>query len=398
MGKEWFEQVKFGMFIHYGLYSLLGRREWVMHYERIPVSVYRKLMEKFNPRKGAVDEWCSLAKEAGMKYVVLTTRHHDGFSLFDTKVSDFNAVNSAAGRDIIAEYVDACRRYGLKVGFYYSLLDWRWEAYWDGPEKNKEKWDEFVNYIHAQVIELMSNYGKIDVLWYDGGWPYTAEDWRSEELNRKVRELQPNILINDRSGLPEDFDTPEQYVPKEKPERLWETCMTINDSWGYCRGDNNYKTVKQLILTLVDIVRKGGNFLLNISPKGDGSVPHRLTERLLAMGKWLSINGESIYGTTYGSVTGVWHLGYITQKDEKVYVHVTKWPGKEITIPGISGDVVDAYFLSNKEPVKAYTENGFLYIKDLPDEPLDPYDMVIKLEFSNVPKKVEIGFKETLLK
>ena len=397
MGKEWFRDAKFGMFIHFGLYSILGRREWVMYNERIPVSEYRKLMKHFNPRETAVDEWCNLAKEAGMKYVVLTTRHHDGFSLFDTKVSDFNSVNSAAKRDIVAEFVDACRRHGLRIGFYYSLLDWRWEAYWDGP-KNKEKWEKFIEYVHTQVIELMSNYGKIDILWYDGGWPYTAEDWRSEELNDKVRKLQPDILINNRSGLPEDFDTPEQYVPSKKPERMWETCMTINDSWGYCKGDNNWKTVKQLIITLVDIVSKGGNFLLNIGPREDGSVPYPLTERLHAIGKWLKINGESIYGTRVGSVTGSWHLGFITQKEETVYIHVTKWPGKQVRIPGITGTVLDAYLLADKEPVKVYEKNGILYIDGLPEEPLDPYDTVIVVKFANVPQKKELGFKETLLR
>ena len=394
---DWFLDARFGMFIHFGLYSILGRGEWVMFHERIPKSEYRKLMDKFDPREDAVEEWCYLAKMAGMKYVVLTTRHHDGFSLFDTKVSDFNSVNSKAGRDIIAEYVKACRKYGLKIGFYYSLLDWRWPAYWKGP-KDRAEWDKFLEYVHTQVIELMENYGEINILWYDGGWPYSAEDWRSKELNEEVRRLQPNILINNRSGLPEDFDTPEQYVPSKTSERPWETCMTINDSWGYSRGDNRYKSVKRLITTLVEVVGKGGNFLLNIGPKADGSVPYPLTERLYAIGRWLKANGESIYGTRPRSLNGGWHLGYITQKDTTIYMHVFRWPGKEITFAGVDGKLIDAYFLATRESIKFEYKENKIFLKNLPEEPLDPYDTVIVLRFEEPPKRVELDPFNSILR
>ncbi|RLE81721.1 MAG: alpha-L-fucosidase, partial [Thermoprotei archaeon] len=176
---KWFRDARFGIFIHWGLYSILGRAEWVMFLERIPVNEYARLADKFKPDKFDADEWAEIAKRAGARYMVFTTRHHDGFSLFDSKVSDFTSVKTAAKRDFVEEYAEACRRAGLKVGFYYSLLDWRWDAYWKGPKEDPEGWKKFLNYVHSQVEELCTQYGKIDVLWYDGNWPYTAEDWRS---------------------------------------------------------------------------------------------------------------------------------------------------------------------------------------------------------------------------
>ncbi|MBS7609484.1 alpha-L-fucosidase [Candidatus Bathyarchaeota archaeon] len=208
----WFREARFSMFIHWGLYSLLGRGEWVMYLEQMPASEYAKLSRKFNPTKFKAEEWVLYAREARMRYMVLTSRHHDGFSLFDSKVSDYTAPKTAAGRDLVEEFIKACHKAGMRVGLYYSLLDWRWPAYWNGPKKDPEGWSNFLEYVHIQVEEICSNYGRLDILWYDGAWPYAPEDWKSAELNAKVRKLQPEILINNRSRLPEDFDTPEQYI------------------------------------------------------------------------------------------------------------------------------------------------------------------------------------------
>ncbi|MCX8183670.1 MAG: alpha-L-fucosidase, partial [Crenarchaeota archaeon] len=220
---SWWVEARFGMFIHWGLYAIPARGEWVMYCERIPKNEYARLAQKFNPKRFDADKWVELAKQAGARYMVLTTRHHDGFCLWDSSVSDFTSVKTAARRDFVAEYVEACRKAGMRIGFYYSLLDWRWPAYWDGPEKNPEGWKEFRNYVHAQVRELLTNYGKIDILWYDGGWPHSPDAWGSEQLNAMVRSLQPEIIINNRSGLPGDFDTPEQRI--EVSHRPWEACM-----------------------------------------------------------------------------------------------------------------------------------------------------------------------------
>ena len=275
---RWFNEARFGMFIHWGLYSLLGRGEWVMLHERIRAGDYARLAARFNPKNFDPDAWAALAAEAGMKYMVLTTRHHDGFCLFDSEASDFTSVKTAAGQDFVAAYIRACRRAGLKVGIYYSLLDWRFPGYWDF-RKHEESARAMVRQAHDQVRELMCNYGRIDYLFYDGAWvpglkmPHgadgkliatdVAEFWQSRKLNRMVRRLQPRIVINNRSALPEDVDTPEQEVTAGAPGRAWESCMTIGDAfgWGYIRHSPNMKTVPQLLQHLVTAASGEGNYL-----------------------------------------------------------------------------------------------------------------------------------------
>jgi len=294
---QWWHEARYGMFIHWGVYSIPARGEWVMYQEHIPADEYARLSKRFGPKKYDPDEWVALAKQAGMKYMVMTSRHHDGFSLFHTQVSDFSAPKTAAKRDLIREYVEACHRGGMRVGFYYSLLDWRYPAYFRGPKGDPQGWQELVDYVHAQVRELCTNYGKIDLLWYDGGWPYTAEDWRSKELNAMVRGLQPAIIINNRSQLPEDYDTPEQHIRASEAGRAWESCMTLNDSWGYNAADDNWKTAKQVLKNLLTCVSSGGNLLLNVGPKPDGTIPKESVDVLRKVGRWLRRNGGSVYGT-----------------------------------------------------------------------------------------------------
>ena len=384
---KWFVEARFGMFIHWGLYAVPARGEWVMYLERIPRSEYAKLVERFRPDRFDADEWAEIARLAGMRYMVFTSRHHDGFSLFDSKYSDFTSAK-AVGRDFVAEYAEACRHQGLKVGLYYSLLDWRWDAYWRGPKKDPEGWSKLLEYVHGQVEELMSNYGRIDILWYDGAWPYTAEDWRSKELNEKVRKLQPHIIINNRSGLPEDFDTPEQHVPWwKKMERPWETCMTMNDSWGYHEADRNWKSVRQLIATLIQTVSLGGNLLLNVGPRADGSFPPEAVERLAEIGRWMRENGESIYGA--GPCPFTTSVGSLTAKGSKVYVHVLRWPGREITVAGVGNTVSSAYFLATGEEVRIRQEGDRVFLESLPAVAPDPYDTVIVLELDSEPVGVE---------
>jgi len=380
---SWWREAKFGMFIHWGVYSVPGRGEWVMFQERIPKGEYRKFADKFNPERYNPEEWVKLAKRAGMKYMVLTTRHHDGFSLFDSKVSDFTAPKSSAMRDFVKEYVDACRKYNMRVGFYFSLLDWRYDAYFLGPKKDPEGWNKLVNYMHAQVEELMTNYGKIDILWYDGGWPYTAEDWRSQELNAMVRRLQPDIIINNRSQLPEDFDTPEQYVPghfpnPNMPERDWESCMTLNDHWGYCKGDNNWKPPQLVIWNLARCASGGGNYLLNVGPKPDGTIPEESIKILEQVGEWMDKNGESIYGTVRTKV-GFPH-GVTTLKDSKLYIHVFYW-NSEFALAPCKINIKKAYFLETGEEINYTVKGERIIFSGLPEKAPDPLDTVIVLEF-----------------
>lgn len=387
---KWWIEARFGMFIHWGLYAIPARGEWVMFFERIPKSEYAKFARKFNPKRFNADEWVSLAKEAGMRYIVLTTRHHDGFCLWDSKVSDFTSVKSAAKRDFIAEYVEACRKAGLRVGFYYSLLDWRWPEYWEGPTKNPEGWAKFREYVHEQVRELMSNYGKIDILWYDGAWPYTSEDWQSQRLNSMVRSLQPDIIINNRSGLPEDFETPEQQI--RYFDRPWESCMTIDESWwGYHAGDKHLKSPLEIIRLLVRCVAGNGNLLFNVGPKADGSIPEKYKRRLKVVGEWLKKNGESIYGAG-AAPFGASHLGLVTAKGNVIYVHVLYWPGKEACVAGIKNKVVKAHLLATEKSLPFEQRGDRLFIRGLPKTPPDPIDTVIMLELEGKPEAAPPSF------
>jgi alpha-L-fucosidase len=382
---KWFHQARFGLFIHWGVYAIPARGEWVMHVERIPTEEYAPLARRFRPRKYDPDAWVALAKEAGMKYMVLTSRHHDGFSLFDSKVSDFTAPKTAAGRDLIAEYVRACRRAGMKIGFYYSLLDWRWPAYWAGPEKDPEGWAKLVAYVHAQVRELCSNYGKIDILWYDGGWPHDANAWRSAELNRMVRSLQPHIIINNRSQLPEDIDTPEQHIKASTPGRAWESCMTMNDNWGYSAGDHNWKSTTQLIHNLVRTASGAGNYLLNVGPKADGTIPAPSVQRLREIGQWMKVNGESIYGSERCPFGGGM-VGMTTAKGSTVYLHVLRWPGEELCIAGIKSKVKSAHLLATGAPAEVVRRKDRLFLRGLPRKAPDRHDSVIVLKLQGKPE------------
>jgi len=387
---SWWIEARFGMFIHWGLYAIPAHGEWVMYCERIPKNEYARLAQKFNPKRFDADKWVALAKEAGAKYMVLTTRHHDGFCLWDSEVSDFTSIKTAAKRDFVAEYVEACRKAGMRVGFYYSLLDWRWPAYWEGPDKNPEGWKEFRNYVHTQVRELMSKYGKIDVLWYDGGWPRSPDAWQSEQLNSMVRNLQPDIIINNRSGLPEDFDTPEQRI--EGSNRPWESCMTIDDLWwGYHPGDPNLKSPMQLVRNLVKCVAGNGNFLLNVGPKADGTIPVEQAIRMRVIGRWLRRNGESIYGAGSAPFPQP-HLGQVTLKRDRVYVHVMCWPGREMCVTGINNRVLKTYMLATGKRLPFEQKEDRLFIRGLPLRSPDPIATVVVLEIEGKPEATPPSF------
>ena len=330
---NWWREARFGMFVHYGLYSIIGRHEWVMSMEGIDKEDYEKYADRFLPKEGCCKEWARLAKAAGMKYMVLTTRHHEGFSLWDSKVNPFNSVNYGCHRDIVKEFVEACREEGLKIGFYSSIMDWR------HPDGEACAYDNdarrrFLDYIEALNTELLSNYGKIDILWYDVAQPMESwEAWDSLARNQRLRALQPDIIINDRSRLPEDFGTPEGKI--RVLDRDWEACMTFNDiAWGYLDEKQAlpYAYTAQRILRMLNTCAcNGGNLLLNIGPKADGSIPQDAIRPLNELGKWLSINGEAVYGKLHPNLlSGSWYRGGngisgITYGKDLMSVYLWNW-------------------------------------------------------------------------
>src|SRR5690348_473939 len=296
---KWWHAARFGMFIHFGVYSTIGRHEWVMEDEAWPIGPYTEHAKIFRPAANCPRAWAKLAKAAGMKYMVMTTKHHEGFCNFDTKLTDYCAPKQGPGRDLVREYVEAARAEGLRVGFYYSLMDWH------HPDGAKCAHDEaarrrFVDYTHGLVRELCTNYGKLDIMWYDVAWPLSAEQWESVKMNKMVRELQPDILINNRSKIPEDFTTPEQRI--QASAEPWEACMTMNGSWGYHKADDDWKSPKTIVRNLVTCARGYGNYLLNIGPKGDGSIPDESVEILQNVGRWTDKYGDLIHNAEYCKV------------------------------------------------------------------------------------------------
>ena len=291
---KWWHDARFGMFIHWGAYSAWGRHEWAMENEAIPVTEYAQFAKRFTPKPNAAGAWARLAKRAGQKYMVMTTKHHEGFCLFDTQTTTYCAPKQGPGRDLVREYVEAARAEGLRVGFYYSLMDWH------HPDGALSATDEaarrrFVDYIHTHIRELMSNYGKIDVLWYDVASPLDAKGWESDRMNEMVFKLQPDIIVNNRNKIDGDFSTPEQQITAATGGRAWESCMTMNASWGYQAADDDWKSPKTIVRNLISCARDGGNYLLNIGPRGDGSIPEESVRILDAVGSWLDRNGSAIY-------------------------------------------------------------------------------------------------------
>ena len=394
---QWWQEAKFGMFIHWGLYSLIGRHEWAMELEGIPVPEYELLAKHFNPKPNAARQWARLAKQAGQKYMVMTTKHHEGFCHFDTRLTDYCAPKQAAGRDLVREFVEAARAEGLRVGFYYSLMDWH------HPDGARCATDEaarqrFVAYTHGLIRELMTNYGRIDVLWYDVDWPLRPEQWEAQKMNDMVFQLQPDIIVNNRNGLPGDFSTPEQEIRAAAKGHAWEACMTLNDSWGYHRADDNWKTPKTIVNNLITCAHGGGNYLLNIGPKPDGSIPRESIDILQTVGKWTQQNGEAIYGTERNNFD--WHAyAHFTQRGKTVYAHIYNWPGDTpaeewlsfyqpptvISFGGFRTKVKSARMLAGGKPVTFMQDDLALRITGLPSTPPDEPATVIALECDGDP-------------
>ena len=387
---KWWTDARYGMFVHWGTYSVLGRDEWAQGFEAIPADEYEKLADEFTPRRGAPRAWAKLARDAGMKYMVLTTKHHEGYCLWDTKQTDYNAMNRGPRRDLVAEYVDACREFGLKVGFYYSLMDWH------HPDGATSAFDpdarrRFLDFTHGCVRELMSNYGQIDILWYDIPRPFVhPEGWESLALNQMVRSLQPGILINDRSQLAEDFSTPEGRVEAEGEGRGWEACMTIdNTSWGYMPSAAIDTHSARSILRMLNTACAGqGNLLLNVGPSPEGDIPAEAVAPLKTVGKWLAKNGDAVYGPRDRAQWCGSGCGSFSAKGKKVYFWCRNWASTEIGLGGFTTKLKSARILATGKPI-AFDQTGpRILLKDLPTQCPDKFAgvTVIELEFASKPK------------
>ena len=380
---QWWHDAKFGMFIHWGLYSVNERHEWAMEDEAIPVHEYEQLAKRFTPQPNAARAWAKLAKQAGQKYMVMTTKHHEGFCLWNSKLTDYCAPKQACGRDLVKEYVEAGRAEGLKVGFYYSLMDWHHP---DGAKcaTGDEARKRFIAYIHGHIRELLTNYGKIDVLWYDVSWPLDVKGWDSENMNKMVFELQPNIIVNNRNKLDGDFQTPEQRIVRDPQGRAWEACMTMNDSWGYQRADDAWKAPKTIIRNLISCARDGGNYLLNIGPKADGSIPEESVRIMTSVGKWMDRNGPTIYQADFCRVTRSNYANF-TRKGNTLYAHVHFWPGADLSIAGLKCKVLSAKLYASGKPVKVEQTEFRTRLIGLPKQAPDDPITTIALECDSEP-------------
>ncbi|MCQ2471252.1 MAG: alpha-L-fucosidase [Clostridia bacterium] len=391
---KWWREAKFGMFVHYGLYAMIGRNEWAQVDENIPPEEYAKLADDFPYKKGMAEEWVKLAKASGMKYIVLTTRHHDGFSLWDSKVNPFNSVNYGPKVDIVKEFTDACRKHGMRIGLYNSLMDWHNPDAFDCMSE-KAAYDRFIEYTYELNRELMTNYGKIDILWYDGSNPLcSAAGWDSLRRNQMIRKLQPEIIINNRSCLDEDYGTPEAHITPM--ERDWEACMTFNGiSWGYVNSEYaaSYSYTPSRILTMLNTcVECGGNLLLNIGPKPDGSIPEEVVEPLTKVGAWLSENGESVYSLprVEGRIGGN-GVTYETQNGNNIYLWNRIWCGEpEIGVGGYVVPPEKITLLATGEELEFEALEHRLIIKNLPKDCPDKHAgvAVFKLEFKDKPQYI----------
>lgn len=386
---KWWTDARFGMFIHWGLYALPARHEWVKNRERMTNEQYQKYFEMFNPDLYNPKEWARMAKAAGMKYVVLTSKHHEGFCLFDSKYTDYKATNTPIGKDLIKDYVEAFRAEGLKVGFYYSLIDWhppdytidrvhpqRVESDADYAKLNAGKdMAKYREYIKNQVRELLTNYGEISIIWFDFSFPGKngkgRTDWDSEGLLKLARQLQPGIIVDDRLDLADveggwDFVSPEQEKVAKWPERdgkqvPWETCQTFSGSWGYYRDEMTWKSPAQLIELLVESVSKGGNLLLNVGPTARGLFDDRALTSLKAMGEWMKLNGRSVYGCTEapaGIVAPPNTVLTYNPAAKRLYVHLLAYPLDRIVLPGLDGKVKYAQFLHDASEIRFSAGTG----------------------------------------
>jgi len=405
---NWFSNAKLGIFMHWGIYSVLGVTEsWSFYTGEVDYDTYMNQLNGFTAEKYNATKWAELFKKAGAKYTVLTTKHHDGIALWDTKQSDLSVVNKTpAKRDLIAPYCKAMRKEGIKVGLYFSHLDWNHPDYasvnpksdeWWATNKftapqgedDYEKWENFLKFHKAQLTELMTNYGDIDLLWFDGVWERTDEQWKFKELRDYLKSLNQNVLINERIGKYGDYKCPEQGVPTVAPQGDWELCMTLNDSWGYNTKDTNYKSLRQIVRIFTECIGMGGNLLLDIGPKPDGTIDEKQEAILLQLGEWIQPRQEAIYSTKRGLPQGYFYGSTALSKDEKsIYLFYYDIPVDEICVKGIKNEIKSISVLGENAELEFYKSGGFLDVPGVlwikvPKNVVNKTCTVIKIELDD---------------
>lgn len=419
----WFTRDRFGLFIHWGLYALPARHEWVKSQERISTDDYEKYFRHFDPDLYDPNLWAQAASDAGMKYFVVTTKHHEGFCLWDTALTDYKATNTPAKRDLLRPMVEAFRSQNMRVGFYHSLLDWHHPDYTadvNHPMRDSAEYvaadagrqlSRYADYLHGQTRELLSEFGDVDILWYDFSvgpsdtFPGKGKDvWRSEELIQLVRSLQPKIILNDRLQIDQDVKTPEQYQPREwvkvngQPV-VWEACQTFSGSWGYYRDEESWKSVEMLVKMLIDSVSRGGNLLLNVGPTGRGEFDARALDRLSGIGAWMKRHNRSIYGCTQApdEFAAPQDCRYTyNPTTNRLYLHVFSWPFRHIHLDGMANRVEYAQLLNDASEVKMTTsvpEESFGAMNPSREKTLLTLELPIKQPANAVVPVIELFLK-----
>jgi len=400
---QWFREAKFGLFIHWGVYSMIGREEWARQILQIPLKDYQVYADNFNPVDFDPEAWAALAKDAGVKYVIITSKHHDGFSIFDSAYTDYDIMHAKYGQDILGPLSVSMKKAGIPLGFYYSIMDWHHPDYLPrrGWEKDRTArgadFGRYMDFATNQLKELVVKYDPA-VLWFDGEWEHTNEEQRAFAIGKMLLDMKPSLLINDRLYRREpgfgDFGTPENYVPAtgvRNPDgspRLWEACYTMNwNGWGYNRYETEFHSSSQLIRQLIEVVSKGGNLLLNVGPRPDGRIQADFASRLREIGAWLQTNGEAIYGTTASVFERLPFFGRCTVKGSTLYVHVMGWPAdRTIRLPGLQTEVRKAYLLSDKAKPLTVRKAGKDVVVTLPERAPDPDATVVALELAGPPE------------
>lgn len=399
--REWFQQAKFGLFIHWGVYSVLGDGEWVMNNQRISIKNYEKVPAFFNPTEFNAKEWVDMVKAAGMKYITITSKHHDGFAMYDSKVSDYDIVDRTPyKKDVLKMLAEECQRQGIKLFFYHSQLDWHHPDYFptgntgagytDRPASGD--WYKYLDYMDTQLTELLTNYGPIGGIWFDGMWDKKDADWRLEKTYSLIHKLQPSALVGSNHHLApfpgEDFQMFEKDLPGHNTTGFsgdskigdipLETCETINNSWGFNLQDNRNKSIKQLIQYLVKAAGYNANFLLNVGPMPNGKIQPDHVELLKQMGEWLNANGETIYGSSGGPLTAR-DWGVTTQKGNRVFVHMLDWQDESLVIPSWGKKIKSAKLFDDKTTIK-FAENEYGITLRIPKEKINDLDTIVELE------------------